>query len=410
MHILRQHISDILSEYRGRIPLAHFLKAYFKSDARLGSRDRKAISAALYGYYRLSRFFPEVAPDTLIGAGLQAGLIRHPFLNRVFEITADPNHAGRPLDIPAAVREFKPALPLSAGLEVREWAEMLIRQRALFIRLRKNHREARGLLEDAEILFTATLPDDSIHPPAEPSPGHKTTEAEKRQTCLVLENGLPLDKILAPADYVIQDYAVQAAILKIAGYCRQVFQDQADLRVWDTCAGAGGKTLYWKDLFPSQRMLATDLRASILHNLRQRARLYGTRGVHTRVLDLSAEEQVHTVREQFDIIFCDVPCSGSGTWGRTPEQFHFADAEAIRKLPDLQYRILSLASRKLRPGGLLAYITCSAFAVENEAVAEKFGATMPVSLIHQELIRDAKLKSDFIYLALFRSEAAEKPA
>src|SRR5690606_20002406 len=60
MHILRQHISDILSEYRGRIPLAHFLKAYFKSDARLGSRDRKAISAALYGYYRLSRFFPEV--------------------------------------------------------------------------------------------------------------------------------------------------------------------------------------------------------------------------------------------------------------------------------------------------------------------------------------------------------------
>lgn len=398
MHPIKQHILHILSVYNGEIPLAHFLKAYFKQHTRLGSRDRKSISEALYGYYRLSRFFPDLPAESLICSGLQDGLIRHPFLHRVFEITPDPANesaglpasfiADRKARIHAAIRRFNTLLPLSGDLTKAEWAETLLEQRALFVRIRKNEKRTMTQLEKADIPFFTV-----------------SREAQNAQTCLVLENSLALDKYLVPEAYVIQDYAVQTAVLQTAAHCRQMFKDISSLRVWDTCAGAGGKTLYWKDLFPAHPILATDRRASILHNLRQRARLYGIGDVRTKTLDLTRTDQVQTVQQQFDLVLCDVPCSGSGTWGRTPEQFHFADTETICNFPELQYRIVSRAVPKLCPGGLLAYITCSAFKAENEAVAERITSTLPVNLIHQELIRSADVKSDIIYLALFRKDA-----
>lgn len=425
MHFIKQHIHHILDSYAGDVPLSHFLKAYFKNHSRLGSRDRKAITEALYGYYRLSRLFPDIPSDDLIRHGLNAGLIRHPFLNRVFDSVPKTNtlpgqvamheepditdELGTDLDINTAIGQYQTPFTLSKGLGKKAWVEMLMEQRALFARIRKNEIAIKALLEAAKIPFVAVSPSPSSKALTESAESRqvmlngRSTDAALpgQQVCLVLENSLPLDKHLAPEDFVIQDYAVQTAVLKTALYCRETFAEVARLEVWDACAGAGGKTLYWKDLFPEHRVLATDLRASILHNLRGRARCYGAKNIRTQTLDVSVAGSLSAQQSQVDLIICDVPCSGSGTWGRTPEQFHFANTGIIETLPELQYRIVSQTASRLRPGGLLAYITCSAFKAENEAVVEKLAATMPLRLIHDELIHYPDLKSDIIYLALF---------
>jgi 16S rRNA (cytosine967-C5)-methyltransferase len=64
----------------------------------------------------------------------------------------------------------------------------------------------------------------------------------------------------------------------------------------------------------------------------------------------------------------DVPCTGSGTWARTPENLVFFEKEAISQYAGRQLAIARECLRWLKPGGWLAYITCSVFAEENEGV------------------------------------------
>jgi 16S rRNA (cytosine967-C5)-methyltransferase len=80
---------------------------------------------------------------------------------------------------------------------------------------------------------------------------------------------------------------------------------------------------------------------------------------------------------QFDVVLCDVPCSGSGTWRRDPEAKWRLTPEGLAKLTALQAKILDEASRHVRPGGALVYMTCSLFEAENEGQIAAFLARRP---------------------------------
>src|SRR5690554_2377351 len=86
MNFILASIRYILNEYKGKQPLSVFLKAYYKSNKQLGSRDRKAISEAVYIYYRVAYLFSE-ADDllTVINAGLEICNSEQQFLKFVFE-------------------------------------------------------------------------------------------------------------------------------------------------------------------------------------------------------------------------------------------------------------------------------------------------------------------------------------
>src|ERR1044072_4325987 len=76
-------------------------------------------------------------------------------------------------------------------------------------------------------------------------------------------------------------------------------------------------------------------------------------------------------RDEYDGIILDAPCSGSGTWGRTPENLYFFDRVKINRFHALQKSIATNVIPLLKPGGALIYITCSVFKQENEAVVQQ---------------------------------------
>jgi 16S rRNA (cytosine967-C5)-methyltransferase len=132
--------------------------------------------------------------------------------------------------------------------------------------------------------------------------------------------------------------------------------------VLDLCAGAGGKTLALSAAMGNRGQVhATDADAGQLAPIYERLKRAGTRNVqvHPPGADLAA------LAGRMDRVVVDAPCSGSGTWRRRPETKWRLTPEAVARRVAAQREILSRAVTFVRPGGILAYITCSVLAVEN---------------------------------------------
>jgi 16S rRNA (cytosine967-C5)-methyltransferase len=141
-------------------------------------------------------------------------------------------------------------------------------------------------------------------------------------------------------------------------------------RVLDYCAGGGGKSLALA-AHPGVDVCAHDISEARLGDLLPRAERAGT-----PVTLLATKAQMNR-QAPFDIVLCDVPCSGSGSWRRAPDAKWRLDEARLRELSDVQSGILEEAAALVAPDGLLAYATCSVLRVENEAVIERFRAAHP---------------------------------
>jgi 16S rRNA (cytosine967-C5)-methyltransferase len=104
----------------------------------------------------------------------------------------------------------------------------------------------------------------------------------------------------------------------------------------------------------------------------------------------------------YDLIIADVPCSGSGTWGRTPEWLRFFDTTAIDTYSELQKKIVTHAIPHLVERGYFLYITCSVFRKENEEVVEFIQANTALELVKTAVLKGYHRKADTMFAALFR--------
>jgi 16S rRNA (cytosine967-C5)-methyltransferase len=139
--------------------------------------------------------------------------------------------------------------------------------------------------------------------------------------------------------------------------------------VWDCCAAPGGKTLMLARRLDGAEILATDVSAKRLAKTAARLRRYPyAEGVRCEVKDASIA--VAEKETKFDLILCDVPCSGTGTLARNPEIRHKLKAEELVRQAERQRAILSGAAKRLAPGGRLVYSTCSLEPEENERVVD----------------------------------------
>lgn len=129
----------------------------------------------------------------------------------------------------------------------------------------------------------------------------------------------------------------------------------AEDRVLDLCAGGGGKVLALAAREPRARYHAHDIAPQRMSDLPERARRAGAR------ITILPEP-----RGSFDLVLADVPCSGSGTWRRTPDAKWRLTPQELSRLIALQAKILRQAAGLVRPGGFLAYMTCSLLDDENE--------------------------------------------
>ena len=195
-------------------------------------------------------------------------------------------------------------------------------------------------------------------------------------------------------------------------------------RVWDCCAAPGGKTLmlalrlnpHLKDetLTPASKLagdpetqgtsgaeiLATDVSAKRMALMVARLRRYAyAERVQCAVADASAVAVKDERDAKFDLILCDVPCSGTGTLARNPEIRHRLRVEDLARQAARQRAILRGAIARLAAGGRLVYSTCSLEPEENEqvveAVAKDAGVRrIPVETLIAKLAETGELKQD----------------
>jgi len=175
-------------------------------------------------------------------------------------------------------------------------------------------------------------------------------------------------------------------------------------RIWDACAAPGGKTLVLAHRHPAAEILATDLNPRRLRNLSDRLRSTAplVRTLPCDAIALPSEEGA------FDLILCDVPCSGTGTLARNPELKSRLQPADLARQATRQREILTAALARLAPGGCLLYSTCSLEPEENEAVVAAvkapkgvtrrpldavLAALPPLCTPHANLLRDGNLRT-----------------
>ena len=139
-------------------------------------------------------------------------------------------------------------------------------------------------------------------------------------------------------------------------------------RVWDCCAAPGGKTLILSRRLVAGEMVASDVSVKRLAQTEARLRRYAY-AEHVRFAAADAAN-ANAVEGSFDLILCDVPCSGTGTLAENPEIRHRLKVEELARQAERQTAILEGASKRLAPGGRLVYSTCSLEPEECERVVE----------------------------------------
>lgn len=140
-------------------------------------------------------------------------------------------------------------------------------------------------------------------------------------------------------------------------------------RILDVCAAPGGKSFTMAQLAgASTTVVSRDLYPARVELIRTGAQRLGLEGIDPQCGDATVFEQKLGL---FDLVLCDVVCSGFGILRRKPE-IRYKQLKALDGLPDMQYNILNTSSRYCAPGGRLVYSTCTLNPAENEQVVRRF--------------------------------------
>jgi len=166
----------------------------------------------------------------------------------------------------------------------------------------------------------------------------------------------------------------------------------------DACAGAGGKTVQLASMLgPKGRVTARDARPGPLRELRLRA---GRAGLADRIAAAGEPNPA----EGYDGVLVDAPCTGSGTWRRSPHLRWVTTPAGVARAAALQLRLLLENAPLVRRGGLLVYATCSLCQSEDERVVEAFLAGGPgfAPVTGGRRLQPGEHDGDGFYAATFR--------
>jgi 16S rRNA (cytosine967-C5)-methyltransferase len=170
----------------------------------------------------------------------------------------------------------------------------------------------------------------------------------------------------AEGQFEVQDAASQLAAAALAA--------EAGQTIVDLCAGAGGKTLAIASAINDEAaILACDTNRARLQQLPPRANRAGATRIETLLLNPGQEVAMLVDRMgKADRVIVDAPCSGSGTWRRSPElRWRSTPARLDRHVAD-QTKLLALGADLVAPGGKLLYAVCSIIAREGRAQVDEF--------------------------------------
>ncbi|MCF6182858.1 methyltransferase domain-containing protein [Lutibacter sp.] len=174
------------------------------------------------------------------------------------------------------------------------------------------------------------------------------------------------------------------------------------MRVIDTCAGAGGKTLHLAALMENKgQLIATDIYESKLKKLKIRTRRAGAFNITTKVI--ASSKVMKKMKNSADRVLIDAPCSGIGVLKRNPGSKWKLQPEFIENIKKTQAEILENYSKLVKVGGQLVYATCSILPSENEKQVQKFLANhSEFEFVKENKVSAYKSGFDGFYMALLK--------
>jgi 16S rRNA (cytosine967-C5)-methyltransferase len=174
------------------------------------------------------------------------------------------------------------------------------------------------------------------------------------------------------------------------------------MRVVDTCAGAGGKTLHLASLMENKgQLIAMDLYESKLKQLKIRAKRNGAFNIEPRVIE--STKTIKKLHEKADRVLIDAPCSGLGVLKRNPDSKWKLQPEFIDNIRKVQAEVLENYSKIVKPGGKLVYATCSVLPSENQEQIKHFLSTeigKEFNFVKDQKVLASESGFDGFYMAL----------
>ncbi|MBL7837813.1 MAG: hypothetical protein JNM67_09865, partial [Bacteroidetes bacterium] len=342
-------VVDIIKSYKWDKPFHLYFNQLAKQHRNWGAKDRKIYRKACYAYLRLGKMIANRPIDEMVLLGLNW--------------IENPNQE-------AQLHELFPHTDLlSDQIEADKWLESHLYQKPVYLVIRKG-REKECLFFLNENNIPSELYDDSVLKLPPESKADKLTD-----------NGLA---------WVMDRASASAANLV------EILPNQS---FWDACCGAGGKSIFISNKYNQiSEHLCSDRRYSVLENLKSRFAVLDLPQPKTELADLN--ERLHTPF-MADVLLMDVPCSGSGTWGRTPENLNMFDPDSLNFLCDLQKKLVTNALKNLKQNGTLYFMTCSVFKAENEDNVQHFIVNNKLKLIDSGYIHFNFTQTDTLFFAKF---------
>lgn len=338
-----------------------------KKDKRWGSHDRKFVAETIYEIVRWKRLYTEIAEvkepfdrDNIWRIFAVWAVLRGYNLPdwKYFEETPVRRIKGK-FDELTKTRKFKESIPdWMDELGVKELGE------------EKWTKEIAAQNEQAKVILRVNK--------------LKTTKEKLRALLMDLNietefhNDYPDALILTErANVFLTDafkdglFEVQDASSQLVAYFLDV---KPGMRVVDTCAGAGGKTLHLASLMENKgQLIAMDLYESKLKQLKIRAKRNGAFNIEPRVIE--STKTIKKLHEKADRVLIDAPCSGLGVLKRNPDSKWKLQPEFINNIRKVQAEVLENYSKIVKPGGKLVYATCSVLPSENQEQIKQFLST-----------------------------------
>lgn len=370
----------ILTEYPAETPLSKFLPGFYRQNKQMGSSDRKVASRLVYNYFRLGRALANrPANERLLVAEFLCNTQNNSFLQHF-----KPDWAACiSFTIEEKIELIQKTYPdfkladvfpwidkISAGIDEQAFLKSFFIQPDLFIHVHNGYDHlVKTELTKAQVAFK-----------------------DEGNGCFSLPNGTRLETIFPTQRWFeVQDYSSQ----QTARY----FKPEKYDAWWDACAASGGKSLLLHEQEPDIKLVVSDIRESILANLDERFRSAGLLKYQRKQLDLTQNNDQALHDYAFDGIILDAPCSGSGTWGRTPEMIAQFETQKIDFFQRLQKNIATNVIKYLKPGKPLIYITCSVFKAENEEVVDYLTKECGLKLESTEVLTGYTRKADSMFVA-----------
>lgn len=327
-------------------PADRIIAEYFRARRYAGSKDRRAVRDLVYRAIRLCGPVPASGRAAMLAVAGQDEAVASLFDGSAHGPAARAN--GEEAASTGLAPKWLAAALRASGLGGREIAALLERA-PLDVRVNRLKADREGL--------------------DFPEPGEPLASAQG----LRFATGTPVE----------QWEAYEQGLIEIQDLGSQLIVEALPVAPGDTiidlCAGGGGKTLALAArLGNAASLIAADTDKRRLGNLAPRAARAGAAIDHIVLLDPGREMlALAPFAGKADHVVVDAPCSGSGTWRRSPEGRWRLDPAELKRLTDLQDHVLDLAVQLVRPGGSVSFVTCSLLDAEGADRIAAFLARHP---------------------------------